>query len=419
VTTLSPAPAQLALGPDDVRRITLAAQGFLGAQGRRGGVGGMLSRLGAVQLDTISVLARSHELVAYARLGPVPREKIELAYWHPGKPATFEYWAHAACILPLEQWSWFAFRRRAFRSRGMRWHKVPEHVCAQVLDRLRTDGPLTATDLGGAKSGGEWWDWSETKIAVEWLLDIGDVVCVRRSGWRRIYDLPERVIPEEQLGLEPSDEECLARLAAIAARSLGVVTRSDLVDFHRLQSLSRTPAGQSDLIDTAAAAAGLTPVTLEGTAVPGAGRRGKGGSRASVPVTGWADPAALEAAPRGRHRTTLLSPFDSLVWDRKRTQRMFGFSHSLEAYVPEHKRVHGYFAMPLLAGGRLVGRVDPVRRGQTLLARKVSLERASAAEPMAQALREAASWVGCEQVQLGVVQPAEQAARLHSALASR
>jgi uncharacterized protein len=200
------------------------------------------------------VLARSHELVAYARLGPVPREKIELAYWHPGKPATFEYWAHAACILPLEQWPWFAFRRRAFRSRGMRWHKVPEHVCAQVLDRLRTDGPLTASDLGGAKSGGEWWDWSETKIAVEWLLDIGDVVCVRRSGWRRIYDLPERVIPQEQLGLDPSDEECLARLAAIAARALGVVTRSDLVDFHRLQSLSRTPAGQRDLIDTAAAA---------------------------------------------------------------------------------------------------------------------------------------------------------------------
>ena len=307
-----------------MRRITLAAQGFLGAQGRRGGVAGMLHRLGAVQLDTISVLARSHELVAYARLGPVPREKIELAYWHPRKPATFEYWAHAACILPLEQWSWFAFRRRAFRARGMRWHEVPERACAQVLGRLRRDGPLTATDLGGAKGGGAWWDWSETKIAVEWLLDIGEVVCVRRSGWRRIYDLPERVIPGDQLGLEPPDEECLANLAAIAARSLGVVTRADLVDFHRLQSLSRVAAGQADLIEKGAAAAGLTPVTLEGT------------GRTGAPVAAWADPQALQEAPRGRHRTTLLSPFDSLVWDRKRTQRIFGFSHSLEEIGRAH-----------------------------------------------------------------------------------
>jgi uncharacterized protein YcaQ len=135
-------------------------------------------------------------------------------------------------------------------------------------------------------------------------------------------------------------------------------------------------------------------------------------------VPGWADPAALEQAPRGRHRTTLLSPFDSLVWDRKRTQRMFGFSHSLEAYVPARKRVHGYYAMPLLAGGHLAGRVDPARSGRTLTARRVSLERASAAEAMAQALREAASWVGCDEVRLEVVEPGEHAGRLRSALAA-
>ena len=135
-------------------------------------------------------------------------------------------------------------------------------------------------------------------------------------------------------------------------------------------------------------------------------------------MPGWADPAALEQAPRGRHRTTLLSPFDSLVWDRKRTQRMFGFSHSLEAYVPARKRVHGYFAMPLLAGGHLVGRVDPARSGRTLIARRVSLERGSAAEAMAQALREAASWVGCDEVRLEVVEPAGYAGRLRSALAA-
>ena len=114
---------------------------------------------------------------------------------------------------------------------------------------------------------------------------------------------------------------------------------------------------------------------------------------------------------------TLLSPFDSLVWDRKRTLRMFGFEHSLEAYVPKHKRVHGYFTMPLLAGGRLAGRVDPARDGTTLVARTVSLERAAAAEPMAQALREAASWVGCDDVRLEQIVPAEHAPRLMAALA--
>jgi uncharacterized protein len=402
VASFPPAGSRLPLTADDVRRLTLRAQGFLGGHGRRGGVAGMLHRLGAVQLDTISVLARSHELVAYARLGPVPREKVEQAYWHPRKPAAFEYWAHAACILPLEQWPTFAIRRRAFRARGVRWHKVPEYACAEVLTRLRAEGPLTATQLGGAKSGGEWWDWSDVKIAVEWLLDIGDVVCVRRTGWRRVYDLPERVVPAEHLGTEPSDEECLAKMAGIAARALGVVTQPDLIDFHRLQRLTGTGQTRTDQLDKAAAAAGLVPVTLEG--------RGPAG-------IGWADPAALEDVPRGRHRTTLLSPFDSLVWDRKRTHRMFGFSHSLEAYVPAHKRVHGYFAMPLLAGGRLVGRVDPTRNGRTLVARRVSLERASAAEPMAQALREAASWVGCDDVQLGVIEPREHASRLHTALA--
>ncbi|MDR2987567.1 MAG: winged helix DNA-binding domain-containing protein [Nocardiopsaceae bacterium] len=402
---LPPAEPRLTLTADDVRRITLRAQGFLGSEGRRGGVGGMLQRLGAVQLDTISVLARSHELVAYARLGPVPRPTIERAYWHPRKPATFEYWAHAACVLPLQQWPSFAVRRRAFRARGLRWHEVPEQACTEVLARLRAEGPLTATQLGGAKSGGEWWDWSDVKIAVEWLLDIGEVVCVRRTGWRRVYDLPERVVPAEYLDTELSDEECLARLAAVAARALGVVTRADLVDFHRLQSLARSGKDKADLIGKAAADAGLIPVTLE------AGRKGPA-------ATGWADPGALEQIPRGRHRTTLLSPFDSLVWDRKRTQRMFGFSHSLEAYVPAPKRVHGYFAMPLLAGGRLVGRVDPARSGRTLIGRRVSLERGSAAEPMAQALREAASWVGCEEIRVGVVEPADYASRLHSALAA-
>ena len=307
-------------------------------------------------------------------------------------------------MLPIEQWPYFAFRRRALRARGVRWHQVHQETCDKVLARLRAEGPLTATQLGGAKAGGPWWDWSEVKIAVEWLLDTGDVICVRRTGWRRVYDLPERVLPDELLSAEPSDLECLAYLAGVTARALGALTHADLVDYHRLNDLTSEKSQHTRLVADAALAAGLIPVAIAGARVsrdPGS--------------WGWADPAALaeaSAGRRGRNRVTLLSPFDSLIWDRKRTRQMFGFEHSLEAYVPKHKRVHGYFTMPLLAGGRLAGRVDPAREGKTLVARKVSLERAAAAEPMAEALREAASWVGCDDVRLEQIEPAKYAPRL-------
>ena len=360
----------------------------------------MVRRIGAVQLDTISVLARSHELVAYARLGPIGRDRVERAYWDPRRPTAFEYWSHAACILPIEEWPYYTFRRRSFLSRGVRWHDVPERTCKEVLSRLRAEGPLTATQLGGAKAGGPWWDWSAVKIAVEWLLDIGKVVCARRSGWRRVYDLPERVIPADLLGTEPSDEECVRHLAAVAARALGVVTRTDLIDYHRLRHFGRTPEGHIGLADHGADAAGLVPVTIDG----------------ARPAPAWADPAALAEPPRGRHRTTLLSPFDSLIWDRRRTQRMFGFDHSLEAYLPRAKRVHGYFTMPLLAGGRLVGRVDPARSGQTFIARYVSVDKATVITAMASALHEAAEWVDCSDINVGHVNPPHYAERLRAAL---
>jgi uncharacterized protein YcaQ len=406
---------QVSLSADDVRLMTLRAQGFVGTDGRRGGVPAMLRRLGAVQLDTISVLARSHELVAYARLGPIPRDRIERAYWHPRRPAAFEYWSHAACVLPIEDWPYYAFRRRALRDRGKRWHQSHQGTCAEVLARLRAEGPLTATQLGGAKNGSAWWDWSDTKIAVEWLLDVGDVICVRREGWRRVYDLPDRVLPGDLLAHEPTDAECLAHLAAAAARSLGVVTRADLIDHHRLRELTSPAARHADHVDEAAQAAGLTPVAV-GTAA--AGRANPPAARNGVTM-GWADPAALAQAAgggQGRHRVTLLSPFDSLVWDRKRTRRMFGFDHSLEAYVPRAKRVHGYFAMPLLAGGQLAGRVDPVRQGKTLVARQLSLTSAAATVPMARAVREAAEWVGCSAVAVERVEPPHLAQRLRAAL---
>jgi uncharacterized protein YcaQ len=378
--------AELTLSADEARRIALRAQGLLGAPDRRGGVPAMLRALGAVQLDTISVLARSHELVPYARLGPVGREAVERAYW---TGAAFEYWSHAACVLPMGEWPWFAFRRRAVRARGMRWHDVPHAALDGFLDRLRAEGPLTTKDLGGAKASGEWWDWSRAKVAMEWLLDIGEVVCAERRGWRRVYDLPERVVPADLLAQHPSDHECLARLVAQAGRALGVATRADLADYHRLKA---------EQVDAAIEATGLVPVTVAGWGPPA-----------------WAHPEALDGPPRGRHRTTLLSPFDSLVWDRKRTRRVFGFDHRLEAYVPAPKREHGYYAMPLLARGRLAGRADPKREGRTLHARRVSV-RSRAVDAMAAALREAAEWVRCDAVALGEVDPPEVAAALRAAL---
>jgi uncharacterized protein YcaQ len=414
--------AEVRLGADEARRLQLRAQGFLGAR-PKGGVPAMLDRLGAVQLDTISVLARSHELVPYARLGPVKRGAIEAAYWGNGSrpPAgrapdvdargglgghtalgghgaqagrgsggsggkgypAFEYWAHAASVIPMADWPLFAFRRRAYLERGWRWHKVPEGVCDDVRARLKADGPLTTRELGGAKASAEWWDWSDHKIGIEWLLDIGEVVCVERVGWRRVYDLAERAVPPELLARDLDDDACLTALVARAGRALGVATRGDLADYYRVRQ---------DQVDRVIEATGLVPARVDGWS-----------QRA------WADPEALSNPPRGRHATTLLSPFDSLVWDRARASRVFGFDHRLEAYVPKGKRVHGYFAMPLLAGGRLIGRVDPAREGRTLIARQASLEpwatrtaarTETSAAALATALWRAAAWVGCDDVRV-------------------
>ncbi|CUM40828.1 YcaQ family DNA glycosylase [Streptomyces gardneri] len=381
--TTAPRPAA-ELSADEARRIALRAQGFLGAPDRRAGVRGVLRALGQVQLDTISVLARSHELIPYARLGAVGRTTVEDAYW-TGAHA-FEYWSHAACILPVEEWPHFAFRRRAYRDRPHWGHELSSGAYDKVIDQLRDQGPLTATELGGAKNKGEWWDWSDSKIAVERALMHGDVVVTERRSWKRVYDLAERAIPQELLHDDLDDTECVRRLVRQAGEALGVGTRTDIADYHRIKG---------EQFDAVVEASGLVPVTVAGWGKPA-----------------WADPAALATEPRGRHRTTLLSPFDSLIWERPRTERIFGFTHRLEAYVPKPKRVHGYFAMPVLAGGRLVGRVDPAREGKTLVARQVTLDGPKAVPAVARALREAAEWVGCDAVAVERVNHPELAAAL-------
>jgi uncharacterized protein YcaQ len=414
-------PGALPLGPTQAVRASAAR--------RSSAAEAVLRRLGAVQLDTVSVLARSHELVQYARLGAVGRDAVETAYWgggrgpeHPGAATSFEYWSHAACILPVEEWPWFAFRRRFYRRRGIRWHDVPTAALDGLRDKLRAEGPLTTTELGGAKAGGEWWDWSESKVGIEWLLDIGEVVCTRRVGWRRVYDLAERSIPvelrepdegwtDEDGIVGPDDETCLRELLRRSVRVCGVGTGTDVADVHRLGSVREPRARLERILGELVDAGEVARVQVQGW---------KG--------TAYADAAALARLGAGelggRSRTTLLSPFDSLVWHRGRTSRLFGFDYQMELYVPQEQRVHGYFTMPVLHGGRLVARVDPKREKGVLTARQVTLEvgprggvPSAAVTGTAAALREAARWVGCGSVALGRVVPETARPALTAALA--
>jgi uncharacterized protein YcaQ len=379
------------LSAKEATRIALFAQGMRGPR-LRGGPANLVHHLRGVQLDTISVLARSHELVNYARLGALPRKKIEDAYWGR-RSETFEYWSHAACVLPLELWPAYAAKRRARAARGFRWHQLQDHQlsCTNVVTRLSDSGPLTARELGGAKRGGTWWDWSEIKIAAEWMLDVGTVVCRERRGFERVYDLAERAVPEEHLGLELDDESCARVLVESAGRAMGIATIPDLAAYHGM--------GNS-VVRSVLATTSLRPVRVEG----------------------WRDQAYLaDNAEAGlasglRGRTVLLSPFDSLLWDRARLERLFHITYRLEAYVPAPKRVVGYFAMPILAGDRIVGLVDPKRVGDTLHARHVVIHDIRAIDHIAVALREAATWVGCEHVVVDRVTPSENHSALRTAL---
>jgi hypothetical protein len=271
-------------------------------------------------------------------------------------------------VLPLELWPWFAWRRRKFQRRYA--ERTPEQ--AEVLRRLRDLGAMTSTDLGGARVTPGWWEWSPLKTAVEQLLARGEVVCVERRGFRRVYRLAEQAIPTVALADDPDDATCHTALVQLAAARLGVATADDLAGYFSLPVAA---------IRKAAEAAGLTPVAVEGW------------SRAA-----WADPALVGGAcGRVEHRPVLLSPFDSLIWHRPRTERLFGFRHRLEAYTPAAKREHGYFVMPLLAGSRLAGRVDPKREGNVLRVRRLTVE-TRAIPAVATALADAALWVGCDQV---------------------
>ena len=383
----------------------------------------VLHHLGAIQLDTISVLARSHELVPYSRLGAVGRTNVESALWgSETEPTTFEYWSHAACVLPIDMFPWFAWRRRSYIRRGVRWHDVPSKKTLNDIKRRLADAPLNTTDLGGAKKSGYWWDWSDAKIGVEWLLDIGEVVCTQRLGWRRMYSLTENVIPEQHLigsnavkkdGVTgPSDDDCLKHLFVAGLDTLGVGTFTDITDVHRLGSPHVTKTTMNRVLNELI----------------------ESGDISLIDVGGWSEPAYISAhaltqleIPKAKSRTTLLSPFDSLVWNRDRMERIFDMRYRIEAYTPEAKRIYGYFAMPVLHDGKLVARVDPGRTGkganQTLVAKHVAFELdkngkvpATAIAGTAQAIREAATWVNAIGIQVEKVTPASAKKSLVAAL---
>lgn len=391
-----------ALCAREVRRATLRAQGLLGPR-IRGGPAGVLRRLRAVQLDTISVLARSHELVPYARLGPVPRQRVAHALWGSGRsgatPGAFEHWSRAACVLPMEDWPFTEFQRADRRARGRGWHTL-DHAArhhAAVLHQLRSEGPQTARQLGGAKRGGPWWDWSDVKIAVEQLLEVGDVVCTHRAGFQRVYDLPERAIPHELLGQAVPREEQVRHLLLGALGALAVATDADLAAYCGI-AVRETSAVM--------ASTGLPRVRVEGW-----------------PATAWSTPGAVAGPTPGlRSRPTLLSPFDPTIWYRPRVVRVFGFHHRLEAYVPRPKRVHGYFSMPVLVGDSLVARADPARQGTTLVVHSVHLEPGVSPDAIgpgvAAALAEAARWVGATSVALERVEPPGARPPLDAALSA-
>jgi uncharacterized protein len=327
------------------RRIALAAQGF----GRPRPTGPVTSRdvqraigrTGLLQIDSVNVLARAHYLPLFSRLGPYPRQLLDQAAW--GRPRRlFEYWAHEASLLPLALHPLLRWRMaRAERGEGVWGHIRPfarerRPEAEAILRRIAEEGPMAASDLGAPKGPGGWWGWSEAKSAVEWLFWAGRLTtATRRSSFERVYDLPERVLPRGILEAPtPTPEDAHRELLRLSARALGVATASDLRDYFRLKPADAAPR-LKELVDAGL----LLPVKVEG----------------------WTQAAYLDpdaAASRRLQPQALLAPFDPVVWERSRSERLFDVRVRLEIYTPAHKRTHGYYVLPFLMGQRIVARVD-------------------------------------------------------------
>ncbi|WP_245596401.1 winged helix-turn-helix domain-containing protein [Nocardioides alkalitolerans] len=341
--TVTPGPRPLPLSQAQARRVALAAQGFRDPEHAAPTMRTFdraLARTGVLQIDSVNVLQRAHFMPLYSRMGPYDVDLLRRASSTPPRRVV-EYWAHVAAYMPVDLWPVMRFRMESVRAQrsdeGIAAEK-PELV-ASVLAEVTEGGAATPRDLdaGLPRKKDHWgWNWSETKRALEHLFLVGDLaVAGRNSAFERLYDLPERVIPEEVLARPALSHADAAReLVRRAARSHGVGTAGCFKDYYRL----RGPVADQavlDLVDSGE----LLPARIEG----------------------WDRPAYLHvdaARPRRVDARALLSPFDPVVWERERTLRLFDLHYRIEIYVPAHLRTHGYYVLPFLLGDRIVGRVD-------------------------------------------------------------
>ncbi|WP_202814278.1 winged helix-turn-helix domain-containing protein [Aureimonas sp. AU4] len=378
----------MSLSPSEARRIAVRAQGLGRERPARVDAGHLrrnLDRLALHQIDSVNVVARAHYLPAFSRLGPYETTLLDRDAWgRRSERRLFEYWAHEASLLPVDLWP--ALRWRMARAdRGeigydrLRLFATERRAEAMaLLARIHDEGPLAASDLGTGRTG--WWEWSEPKRQLEWLFWAGHVTTrTRRRGFERVYDLPERVLPAAVADRSALPEDEAHRvLVERSARALGIATVGELRDYFRL-TLPETRQAAAQLVEA-------------GTLLP-------------VAVPGW--PQAFlhrdAARPRRIAGGALLAPFDPLVWERSRAERLFGFRYRIEIYVPAPLRQHGYYVLPFLLGDRLVARVDlkSDRQGGRLLVHAVQLE-PGAPEETREALRlelgEMARWQGLAEV---------------------
>jgi len=320
-----------------LRRLVVAAQGY--ASRSRSGtareVEATIRRLSCVQLDSISAVERSHRIVLTSRVGAYPAGTVPRLL---GRGRVFEYWAHEACLLPVEDWPLFVAQ---MRDGGRRWYgRVGEthpHLADEILAEIRERGPLGSRHFEGASEGGMW-SWKPAKAMLDRLWNHGDLVIAGRQGFQRLYDLPERVLPREVLDAPVPDEpDRLRELALKAVRGRGALTEAGVMEHWRLKG----GVGRIRPVLDALVADGL----LERLAVED-GR---------APVLA---PAGADLAPAAPSGAVLLSPFDNLLWDRPFARRVLGFDHLIEVYKPEPERRYGYYVLPLLWRDRIVGRAD-------------------------------------------------------------
>jgi hypothetical protein len=334
----------------------------------------------------VNVLARAHYLPMFSRLGPYSRELIEKAAW--GRPRDlFEYWAHEASLLPLDLHPLLRWRMARAENGGETWNHLksfagPRRVEADaLLRRIEAEGPLAASDLETPKGAGGWWGWSDAKRALEWLFWAGRITtATRRGSFERVYDLTERVIPRKVLATPtPSDADAHRELIRVSARALGVAAAGDLRDYFRLSPEDFRPR--------------LAELVESGELLP-------------VQVDGWRQPTFLDPSarlPRRIQARALLAPFDPLVWERARAERLFGVRYRIEIYTPAHKRQHGYYVLPFLLGDRIAARVD-LKSDRAVGALRVQSAHAEPGAPphlaaeLAAELRLMADWLGLERV---------------------